>query len=135
MASALFHNLVAFPAPHITFYLLGSLVLIITHQDYALLGVSTAYFRDEIQDQSLIFPCIIFHKAITHSQFSGKDAMKKHGIGNTIPITVLENYPIPVELTLSALSILIVQENGEEGVEASTFNKDTRKETYLNNQK
>lgn len=61
--------------------------------------------------------------------------MKKHGIGNTIPITVLENYPIPVGLTLSALSILIVTGEWGGGVEATTFNKDTRRETYLNNQK
>lgn len=90
------------------FISLGSLLLIITRQYYALLGVSTACFRDEIQDQSLIISHIIFHKAITHSQFSGKNAMKKHGIGNTIPITALENYLIPLGLTLSALSILIV---------------------------
>lgn len=68
-----------------------------------LFGVSAAYARAKKSNFDSFLHCISQSKkrgasAMRHSQFSGKDATKKYGISDTIPIAILENYPVPVGL-------------------------------------
>ena len=60
----------------------------------------------EIQNHNLVVFCILFHKAINSDP--PLSPTKKHGISSTVPIAILENYPVPLELLLSACSILTV---------------------------